>query len=236
VLRDVPPPVCLSRVDAAPPERYVLQHADDAPLLLARLGLRDGPAACLVEPLPPATQWLWQAVPGAEPLTAGLEMDAGVALLEGAAVAPASGVPEDVVALMEALAEGLGVETARYARLVMTEEGACVLDAGDGLDPRLDVAGLLEALVAGQSAAQVWLRARSGVVETVRNLDAARRLPAVRAVHSAVRPGERVGHAARRHERDRLGWVIAEGADGPEALARARHAAESVAIVTRQIL
>lgn len=82
----------------------------------------------------------------------------------------------------------------------------------------------------------VWIPSRSGVVQAIEGIDAARRIPGVVDVRFGAKPGDIMGHVVDRETRDRVGYVAARGETAEEALDRARRAAECCKVVTSPTL
>ena len=89
---------------------------------------------------------------------------------------------------------------------------------------------------ASQAAAIAWIPARSGQVEGVEGEDIAKSLPGVVAVHVAARNGDVFAHTVDIPGRDRVGYVVALGADGRSALARAKKARDAIRVNTQNVL
>lgn len=87
-----------------------------------------------------------------------------------------------------------------------------------------------------RGAALLWIPARSGVVEAVRGVDAARAAPGVVEVEVNARAGDWIGHALIRQTNERIGHVVAEGIAAEEAMAAARLALERCTVETRPTL
>ena len=81
-------------------------------------------------------------------------------------------------------------------------------------------------------AAIHWIPTRSGIVKEIRGIDAARALPGVKDVVVAVQPGDTMRHVMDSIARDRVGYVLAIGANGREAIDIARRAVRLCEIVT----
>lgn len=104
--------------------------------------------------------------------------------------------------------------------------------AGAGLDAFWDG----DAVAAPRAAAVRWFDPPTGRLDAIEGVDAARALPGVVCVTLAIQPGEDLRHMVTRAERDRVGYVVATGADAAKADFRARAAAASVRFVTRTVL
>lgn len=87
-----------------------------------------------------------------------------------------------------------------------------------------------------RSAAVRWFDPPTGRLDRIEGVDAARALPGVVCIEMAIQPGDDLRHMVTREERDRVGYVVATGADADEADNRARAAIASVRFVTRTIL
>jgi len=83
------------------------------------------------------------------------------------------------------------------------------------------------------AAAICWVRSHSGVVDRVKGVERALQCPGVCCVDMTVRVGDTLGHVADLAARDRVGYVMAEGANPRDALDAARRAAHQVEVVTR---
>ncbi len=84
-----------------------------------------------------------------------------------------------------------------------------------------------------RGAALYWLPGASGLVERVEGCDEARRMPGVRDLVIGVKPGDELGPAVDCVGRDRIGYVLTEGATADEAIQRARKARDHCHVVTR---
>ena len=84
-----------------------------------------------------------------------------------------------------------------------------------------------------RGAALYWLPGASGIVERVEGCGEARRMPGVRDVVIGVKPGDELGPAVDCVARDRIGYVLTEGATADEAIQRARAARDHCHVVTR---
>ena len=89
---------------------------------------------------------------------------------------------------------------------------------------------------AGQAAAIAWIATRSGQVEGVEGEDIAKSLSGVVSVHVAARNGDVFAHTVDIPGRDRVGYVVALGADGRSALARAKKARDAIRVNTQNVL
>jgi len=86
-----------------------------------------------------------------------------------------------------------------------------------------------------QSVVQ-WLETHSGVVKSVKGGDAAAAQPGIITVELAVREGDIMRHVVDKESREKVGFVIAEGANTEEATARIEAAIQKIEIETENIL
>ncbi|MCC6695325.1 MAG: ATP-grasp domain-containing protein [Candidatus Hydrogenedentes bacterium] len=84
-----------------------------------------------------------------------------------------------------------------------------------------------------RAAAASWIPSPSGIIAAVEGVEEARSLPGVAAVRVNAQPGEKVGHITDCRSRDRIGWVVATGANAEEALATAVRGRDRCRVVTR---
>ena len=89
---------------------------------------------------------------------------------------------------------------------------------------------------ASQGAAIAWIPARSGHVEGVEGEDVAKSLSGVMSLHILAQQGDVFTHTVDIPSRDRVGYVVARGADGMAALATAEEARDAIRVNTQNVL
>lgn len=89
---------------------------------------------------------------------------------------------------------------------------------------------------ASQAAAIAWIPTHSGRVEDVEGEDAAKSVPGVVSVQISARPSDVFAHTVDIPSRDRVGYVVALGEDGPAALATAEKARDAIRVNTQNVL
>ncbi|PCJ51809.1 MAG: hypothetical protein COA73_16865 [Candidatus Hydrogenedentota bacterium] len=81
-----------------------------------------------------------------------------------------------------------------------------------------------------------WVSAGSGEVASVMGVDVAEKIEGVTCVRMRIQPGDRLRHAVDMRERDRVGYVVAEGDTIGEARAIAHRAADAIRIETNIVI
>lgn len=85
----------------------------------------------------------------------------------------------------------------------------------------------------GLAAIVRWISARSGVVESIEGIHAARALPGIAHIEMRAQPGDILGHAVNAATRDRVGYVAATGSSLTAAARAAEEACALISVVTR---
>lgn len=170
-------------------------------------------------------------------LQAGISSHHHLNIVESLVLDPAFPQAEGLLATMETLARKAGHETPWLeAEIVLSESGPLLTGLWRCTALHPAVASLCAAAAGDGAAAVVWLRSRAGKVVLVEGRDTALSQPGVVEVHIGVTTGDVLFHVVDEAARDRLGYVVAAGADGDTAESNARIAAGWVRIDTTATL
>jgi len=170
-------------------------------------------------------------------LQAGISSHHHLNIVESLVLDPSFPPPAGLTATMDAVARKAANDSPWLeAEMVLSDAGPMLtgLWCCTALHPA--VASLCAAAASDGAAAVVWLRSRAGKVVLVEGRDTALSQPGVVEVHIGVTAGDVLYHVVDEAARDRLGYVVATGADGDAAETNARIAAGWVRIDTTATL